>query len=483
MHVLLIDIPTYSVRLPEPHRTILDRRWRMQRHLWEARVERKLLRPSLAYSRGMLLLAAHLEASHFRVSYLNYTDPADRVRLESAVREADAVCLMVLTPTAVLVRDLCSWARGENKQALILIGGPHVSALPMRTLSECRDADFALTGDSHVSLPLLLDSPEAPDAVHGVYYRDADGTIRQSSAHTVEQDSSELMPAYHLLGRPLSQYAHNVMTVRGCPFNCSFCADRATRSRIGISERPVASVLDELTILSRNLPAGTLVHFSDAVFTHDWERVEELIRRLKASDIELLYSFDTRPDLIDSRLAGALQDAGFIYFRLGFESLQDGVLARTGKGIRHLEILQASQTIREAAPRAAILGYMVAGLPGSTAASMREEAGEIARLISEGVADVIGNKILVPYPGTLYFEDPEGSGINMRTMDWSLYDRNSMPVYDLASLGAEEIYEGFLIQETALVHAYGRIMGDTVQLEAVGGPIDYAHANYTGMLV
>ena len=42
--VLMIDIPTYEVKLPEPHKALLSKRLRAQVRLWENRNQTKMIR-------------------------------------------------------------------------------------------------------------------------------------------------------------------------------------------------------------------------------------------------------------------------------------------------------------------------------------------------------------------------------------------------------------------------------------------------------
>ena len=105
--VLLIDVPTYRVSLPEVHRALIEKRLRLQSILWKRRVGKEMIRPGLSYSRGLLTIAACLEQKGFRVAYLNHSDPFDRPDIPEMVKEADAVCITVLTPTMHLVIRLC----------------------------------------------------------------------------------------------------------------------------------------------------------------------------------------------------------------------------------------------------------------------------------------------------------------------------------------------------------------------------------------
>jgi radical SAM superfamily enzyme YgiQ (UPF0313 family) len=478
--VLLIDIPTYKVSLPEVHRALMEKRWRLQSILWERRVGRRLIRPALCYSRGLLTIAACLERSGFQTVYLNYSDPSDRVEIHRVVKEVDAVCITVLTPTFHIVVRLCNEIKQVNPNAVIIIGGPHISARPTDSLRSCPMADFAMIGESEHRLPALLGLIDTPDEIAGTVYRD--GSAVQISPGPIKPVfvSDLPIPAYHLLRRPLTHYAHNIRMSRGCPYKCNFCVERLSwNSELG-SERRIEQVFEEVEFLSHHLQPGTLIHFSDAVLNISWNRLNELIRRIKGADIHLLYSFDTRVDLINETQARALYEGSFVYFRMGFESARDDVLRTAEKSTDHQRQLEACRIIRNASDRIAILAYMVTGLPGSTRETIALDAIYLRQMVQDEQVDIIGNKIFVPYPGTPYFDNASGFNITIKTRDWSKYDRNSYPVYELADLSSDEIYFGFLQQEAFLTQAYmDMVTQHGFTFEAIDiMELDYSYQNY-----
>jgi radical SAM superfamily enzyme YgiQ (UPF0313 family) len=472
--VLLIDIPTYEVDLIESHRGMLEKRLRAQSLLLERRIGTRITRPGLSYSRGLLTIAASLERRGFSVRYLNYSDGIEQGRLLQLAREADAIGITVITPVFEIVKDICDRIKDVNHDVRIVLGGPHVTARPKQTLELCHSADYAMVGECEFRLPALLTSIENPDEVAGTAYRENDA-VRISSADITSIAVSETpLPAYHLLRRSISDYAHNIKTARGCPYKCRFCSDRLSWQSSDLSQRNVQQVFQEIEMLSKFLPSGTLVHFSDAVFNLDQGHTEELV--------DLLFSFDTRVDLVQGEQVRALVDAGFVLFRLGFESLYDDVLDISAKSITYEEQRKASEMIRRISDRAAILAYMLVGLPGTTRESILMDAVNIRRAVEDDLVDFMANKILVPYPGTPYYDEAASMGILIQTREWERYDRRSYPVYRLENLSSDEIYFGYLLQQAVLAQAYLdnlEAIGFTKRdLDAVTSGLDYVYSNY-----
>jgi radical SAM superfamily enzyme YgiQ (UPF0313 family) len=478
--VLLVDVPTYKVQLPELHRSLLKRRLETQSALIWQRLRVELIRPGLTYSRGLLILASVLEAHGFDVRYLIYVDPLDAAQMLPLASEADVVCFSAMTPTVDLVKDLCTQVKELTPAVVTVVGGPHVTARPVQTLEQGPAIDFGMIGECEHRLPQLLRSIDHPERVAGVVLRESDGKVHLSSQNVEPVIISEVpLPAYHLLNRSLEQYAHNIRTSRGCSYGCEFCYDSRTWNSFSESTRRPSQVLDELKLLARTLKPHTLVHFSDAIFNLDWENYTQgLVERIKRAELSLRFSFDTRVDHMDEEQARKLVAAGFLYFRMGFESTQENQLSISKKAITQADQLEASRIVRRVSNQAVIHAYMVTGLPGSNRKSISLDAERIHSLVVGEVVDVVGNKVLVPYPGTDYHEQAEDFGVDIITTDWAKYDRRSYPVYRLENLSADEIYFGYLFQEAALANAYEqRLNGETGQKHESH---DYLYLNYVG---
>ena len=72
-------------------------------------------------------------------------------------------------------------------------------------------------------------------------------------------------------------------------------------------------------------------------------------------------------------------------------------------------------------------------------------------------------------------------GVRPRVGDWTAYDRNSYPVYDLPDLGQDELWEAFLVTEEAINAAWTRSLGvsEATIASLVRFP-DYNGAMYLG---
>lgn len=475
----MIDIPTYSVVLPDLHRELIEKRLRLQSVMLEKRLGTKFLRPSLTYSRGFLSLATCLERSGFLVKYLVHSDPFDRTRILDLAKEADFVCITTLTPTFNLARSIIASIKNVNPKCISIIGGPHINAVFENALLEAPEIDYAIIGESEERLPALLININNPDSIGGVAYRDKAGVATSKLAFSSPIVSDLPIPNYSLLSRPLSDYSHNIKTVRGCPYKCGFCAERLSWVSSGSSSQDVEQVIIELKIINNQLEPQSLIHFSDAIFNLNWDRTAELLARIKTEIPSALFSCDTRADLISETQVKEMKDARVVYLRMGFESVHNEILELSKKSSTANTQREASEIIRSVDQQIGIHAYMVTGLPGTTRESLALDAIEIQRMIETGSVDVVGNKILVPYPGTPFHESANGLGVRVITKDWSKYDRRSFPTFELENLSSDEIYFGYLNQEAALNNSYEKALGEYVsRIHADDLSLDYIYSNY-----
>lgn len=483
--VLLVDMPSYSVPLASPYRELLERRLKAQTVMHMRRLGFTLSRPGLTYSRGLLLIAAYLEQQGHKLRYLVYPDPADAEKFVDLCKEAQVIGFTAMTPVVQQVYMLCRQAKALNPSALCVLGGPHANAMAGQCLEECPELDVVITGEGEVPFAQLVNHLYSYKDVAGIICR---GPGREPIQNPVRPGDRSMSipdrpaPAYHLLNRPLSDYAHNIRTFLGCPYKCNFCIERLSWHGRG-GHNSLQCVIDEIRLVSQGARAKTLIHFSDSVFTLDKERAFELCSLLIKAKLDVVFSCDTRVDHINADIVKMMAAAQFAVIRLGVEDLDDGVLRTVNKEIVTDQSLQAVNIIRSVAPQLVIHAYMLTGLPGSTMETLARAAYGIPDLIRHDRVDVIGNKILVPYPGTPYFEAPERHHMQILHHRWSKFDRLSFPVYRNVDLTEYQIYFGFLTLESVLMQAYEAKIGDSHHIDqAPPESLDYVYRSYVQQL-
>src|SRR5205085_474007 len=226
-----------SVSITSPYRELLERRLRAEAILRKQRLGFALRRPDLSYSRGLLLIAAYLEQKGHLVQYLIYPDLNDARRFANLCAEADIVGFTAMTPVVQQVYALCRQVKVLNPSALCVLGGPHANIMGVQCLEECPELDVVIAREGELAFAELVDHLEADQDIAGVIYRHAGHETIQNPVQPSDRSivTADLPgPAYHLLNRSVSAYAHNIRTFLGCPYKCNFCIERLSwRGRKG----------------------------------------------------------------------------------------------------------------------------------------------------------------------------------------------------------------------------------------------------------
>ena len=119
----------------------------------------------------------------------------------------------------------------------IILGGVHVTFLPELCLKECK-ADFAVIGEGELTILELMDlweNKEKRKQIKGIAYIENNQFRINSKREFIENLDDLPFPAWDLIN-PLVFPSHAqrrimkrypvapLITTRGCPFKCSYCA-------------------------------------------------------------------------------------------------------------------------------------------------------------------------------------------------------------------------------------------------------------------
>jgi radical SAM superfamily enzyme YgiQ (UPF0313 family) len=212
-----------------------------------------------------------------------------------------------------------------------------------------------------------------------------------------------LVPTERYFGEPwgiLQKRARTgfVVTSRGCPHACTFCASHVTQGR-GFRGRSPGVVVDEIEALYRDHGVREILIAEDN-FTYDRERAaaicDEILRR--GLDLAWRTPNGVPADSLDRPLVALMKRSGCYLLGFGLESANRDVLARTGKRLELDRVLDTIALVREHG--LTTFGTFVLGLPGETRAS----ALETIRYAVDSGLDIAHFGAYAPYPGSPDFE-------------------------------------------------------------------------------
>jgi anaerobic magnesium-protoporphyrin IX monomethyl ester cyclase len=294
--------------------------------------------------------------------------------------------------------------------ATVLAAGSDVSDHPRPYLES--GVRYGLTGEADHTLRELLDTltgrREQPvEAVAGLVFHDpaAPDGLRRTAERTFERHPDVFpLPAWDLVDaeryRAAWTEAHgsfsvNLVTTRGCPFHCNWCAKPIWGRRYAM--RSAARVAEEMTLV-KSLLRPDHVWFSDDIFGLQPKWVADFAREVEERGARIPFTIQTRADLMTGEAVAGLVRAGCVEAWLGAESGSQKILDAMDKGLQVEETVEATRRLRKAGIRAC--WFLQFGYPGET----YEDIQETVRLVRETLPDDIGVSVSYPLPGTRFHE-------------------------------------------------------------------------------
>ncbi len=243
----------------------------------------------------------------------------------------------------------------------------------------------------------LLGEPEGAiaEAVAGLVAGEITGAVSARALCPQRYGADNLLldldalpfPAWDLL--PWQPYgAVSLLSSRGCPAGCAYCAYTVAQGQRFRSQSPKRTV-DELAWLAETIRPPR-IQVRDPVFAHDRARVVAICERLLAQRITPNFACESRPEQFDDELLRLLRAAGCSMVKIGLESGDPALLQTLGRAADAAEAAQAIAHTRRVARTCRALGikcqvFVMLGLPGQDAASLRHTAAALRDLPRETI--------------------------------------------------------------------------------------------------
>jgi radical SAM superfamily enzyme YgiQ (UPF0313 family) len=301
-----------------------------------------------------------------------------------------------------VMRDIASRLSEEHPGALIVAGGPHGATVPHHVLTTMPFAAVALGEGEEVMHRLARGA--SPEHTEGLAVRDKDGIIRTPRPREADIDMLPF-PAWDLIDadkyratisyRDIAIRGAAVITSRGCPYGCAFCASPFIhRRRVRLhSVEYVLGMVREL--IKRYRYEG--ICFLDDIFTLHRRRLLDICRGLHRLDVP--WRCLARTDTVDREMLAVMRESGCLQVDFGIESGSQRILDGVGKKVTVEQQKNAVLTAKEVgiSPKACI----IIGLPGEDDESIHET---IAFLKEIDVKCNFG--FFVPLPGCQIAANP-----------------------------------------------------------------------------
>jgi len=358
--------------------------------------------------------------------------------------------MTVKVPSALKVARIC---KEINPQIKIVFGGHHPTILPEEMLSH-HDVDFVVRGEGEKTFYELLQAMESRQKqynnIAGLSFRKGDALVHNDDRPLIKDLNTIPAPARDLIW-DVETYTpgqlSTLMTSRGCPYDCGFCAAKNIWRR-RVRFRSMDSILDEIGEL-RDRYGLKDIRFYDDSFTVRRSHIEQLCHSLIEKQMDITWSCLTRVDIISDDLIALMKKAGCTKVEIGVESGNKRVLALIGKGATIEEVSAAAQCLSR--NKISWSAFFMFGFPTET----EEEALDTLRFMKELKPNWAHISIFTPYPGTDLYDLALKTGMITESFDHTLHSHHN-PYLRHTDTIPQERFQALSTHILAEVHRYNK---------------------------
>jgi len=357
---------------------------------------------------GLAMIASVLKNSSYEVKLLDLAVLGiNNNDIASMATDFDVAGITAMTTSIHSALKLSYQLKVANPKLTIILGGPYVTLVPEETLKVGEQIDIVVRGEGEATIFELLSALENRLSLHSVFgisFRQQ-GQIIHNPERLSQVDMDSLpMPAYHLL--PMDRYKPHpprgralpfamMVTSRGCPYQCKFCAKPVFGSKYRAQSPD--KMLTEIIYLQKYHGVKEIGFFDD-IFVLDKERVMGLCRRLINEKIKLAWTCEARVNLVDLPLLRLMKAAGCYAVAYGIESASPEMLKALGKTITISQVEDAVRMTHQVGLQT--IGYFMIGSPGETVETIQGIIGFAKKL----KLDYAQFAITTCYPGTEFYK-------------------------------------------------------------------------------
>jgi anaerobic magnesium-protoporphyrin IX monomethyl ester cyclase len=271
-------------------------------------------------------------------------------------------------------------------------------------------ADYIVLGEGEITLGELVDhlcnkSATTTCDIPGLVYLTNGRVEHTSRRHVVSNLDSLAFPAWDLLdlkryraawSRRHGFFSLNLVTTRGCPFHCNWCA-KPIYGQVYNSRTP-ANVVQEMKFL---LQIAHLDHlwFADDIFGLKPGWIQEFASELEREHLLIPFKCLSRVDLLlkDGTIR-QLKRAGCETVWVGAESGSQKVLDAMEKGTTVEQIYESSRLLKQEGIKVGF--FLQYGYPSED----EHDIADTLKMLRECQPDEIGISVSYPLPGTKFYE-------------------------------------------------------------------------------
>ena len=424
---------------------------------------------------GLMYLASYLNDLGVEVEIIDakcHNLSYEELRNKIEAFNPDLVGISVLVSASINnCNEIAKIVKEVKKDATVVFGGRHVTALPEDTLS-FKDVDIVVRGEGELTFRELIIKGVGGN-IKGISYKINGKIIHNPDRELMRSLDNLRYPArnqikknkYKLLGMRIE----TIQTSRGCPYRCRFCTTPISNEGTW-RPIPVDKIMTDLKRISQNRKITDIIIVDDN-FAVNTRRIEELCSKIiegkkkgELNDFKFYAQIRVDTILKAPEMVKKMREAGFWSVLIGVESVNNETLKDMNKKISLRDTLKAIKILHR--HNIIVYGSMIIGF--DLEATEEDIIKEIDFMENVNV-DILVLNVLTPYPGTPIFKDLDDQNLIV-TKDWEKYVPFK-PVIRTPQVSSQKLNE--LMHYAFKKHAYHkRFLGFLARTVATRG-IDF----------
>ncbi len=347
--------------------------------------------------------------------------------------------LVGITATTSMMPDAYKIARivkNIDENIKVVVGGPHSTFLPKKTIEECPYIDFVVRGEGEITFKELVDymiGKKDVKEIRGLTYKQ-NGSIKSNpDREPIKNLDGIPLPSYELL--PMDKYKVDgikfgtIMTSRGCPYNCIFCSSSLQFGKKWRAHS-VNRVMEEISILHNEYGIRNM-EFLDDTFTLNKKRAILISENIKKENMDIRWTASSRVNTFSKEVAKSMKKGGCHTVYFGIESGSQKTLDFIRKGITLQQSLKAVKNAHDA--DLVSLGSFIIGFPDES----KDDVKKTIKFSKKVGVNIAQFTVATPYPGTRLWDVALKRNL-ITSFDWRKYTTLT-PIMKLKNFTLEQI--------------------------------------------
>jgi anaerobic magnesium-protoporphyrin IX monomethyl ester cyclase len=402
---------------------------------------------------GLLYIASYIRTNNPDYNVRIYDSQVDENQFIKFLDEFKPEIVGIACQSALVYSALetAQIVKQKLPDALVVIGGVHASLRP-GDLLRSEDVDIVVRGEGEETFLEICRTFQTGGSfadISGISYKEQSSDTKHNPDRALAADLNNYpMPALDLV--PIEKYRISpdmrtgsrlglIITSRGCPYNCMFCANKLLTERT-YRLRSITSVIDEIEYLLKHYKINQLMIFDDN-FAVDKKRTLELCSEFVRRGYPGKFNWwaETSVDVLDEEILMAMKKAGCSIISLGLESGNQRLLDMIKKKITLEQTRKIVELIHQVGIKSR--ASFILGLPSET----RSESQETIKFAYSLPLDQVRFSLATPFPGTELWDIAIKEGrIDPENIDWTKLSlmggyTDFLPLYYPEGRSAEEM--------------------------------------------